>query len=224
MSGGNAIGPEMSHGSLTSVAVTGPIPFCGRYPNPDQLRRNHPVERREIKLGWRLQIETMPFGTYEASPAGGWSGIPGLWDPLLQELIARSKRYRTPPPVRARLSVSAREYQCRYCGAVFLGELLRKTPWGLTGKERQQRYCSDRCEVRAGWLRWRELRDLPENAARTEYRRQARANLKCARCDRPIASVSRSSRKYCSNACRVADHRARRRHCLFETRGAFREL
>ena len=121
-----------------------------------------------------------------------------LWLALIDEIGTR---------VTPEFSVwVAREYVCEYCGARYLG--LKR------GGDRRVRVCSNECARRqrnAKQQLWRQWRDRPDyrliNAARTVRRAEARAGRVCARCGIPI-KATRSTRRFCSDICRLRWHRA----------------
>jgi hypothetical protein len=106
----------------------------------------------------------------------------------------------------------AREYLCWQCGAVYLAEPSRS----------RKRLCSNRCErqlIAEYGREWRKRRaeklarlgEKPiHNVGRSERRREERAKLCCEWCGVAI-EAGRSSRRYCSEAHRIAAHRKRHR-------------
>lgn len=200
----------------------------------EQLRSD-PVRRDEVRLiGRYSRIDeehyyelTLPVGTFRLEGRNGYSeyvGDPLLWRPVLDQLAAEAEAnyqaelrsfarlltaaaerrpellplVKTMPPVRRQvprpeISVfGAREYQCARCGKRFLCRLL---------PHRQPRLCSNKCE--------QERRaEISEgfNAQRGQRRAKARAGRTCAHCGIPF-EAARSTRRFCSDICRVKAHR-----------------
>lgn len=203
--------------------------------------RNEPVTRDEVRLiqvWWPLRrlsknaklhfrFDTAPVGTCELiSTVNSWGtdrrfvGVPGLWQPLIDELTAtvveaRHQRYLAlhqskpewfGPPKRAEPMEPptfwldrSRVYVCDWCQRPYLS------------RERRQhviRLCSDQCEknrINAAAQHRQEL-CLPDyravNAKRTARRADARAGRTCAHCGVPF-EAARSTRRFCSDICRV---------------------
>ena len=84
---------------------------------------------------------------------------------------------------------------CARCGRAFATYRV----WSRT------RYCSNRCAVAAR----DKMTVVRAVAKRSALRAKARANRNCEHCRRPIEG-QRSTRKYCSERCRVAHHRAQK--------------
>ena len=188
---------------------------------PDKPRRNRPVERDEVMINCG-KIQTMPAGTYEPGEFHTWIAIPGLWGQFLEQMVEQARRLQLlgwvsgprPPDEWLRpFSLSSREYQCQQCGAIYLA--LRRSRLRL-------RLCSNRCERLHDATRTRKWRERQReqldaigekptyNVGRSERRRQARTDLSCVRCGAEMAAA-RSTRRFCSEACRVAAHRDRHR-------------
>ncbi len=80
------------------------------------------------------------------------------------------------------------------------------------GWRSRHRVCSNHCEhERRAMLRRQRRRDNPPpswqaHAARTAQRAATREGRQCAHCGVPI-EAARSTRRFCSNVCRVKAHR-----------------
>jgi hypothetical protein len=94
---------------------------------------------------------------------------------------------RCPQPYRAHIGPCT----CRHCGREF-----------LRVRHGSPHYCSDRC-VRGA----HHVRVTAQSLTTSEARAAARANRICERCGTPLVS-QRSTRRFCSIRCRVANHRA----------------
>lgn len=200
---------------------------------PDLTRplRNAPVQRAEVLVhpsDWRLL--TMPLGTYTAEE-DALVGAPGLWAAVLAEIAAehaaaadrrrqfyeqalsngwRPAQWMTealPFNIEPRFSEWwVREYVCEQCGARHLGGTYYRG-WSF-----RHRVCSNHCEAeRRAALKRQWQRDHPApsalaHAARTEKRAAAREGRQCAQCGEPI-TAARSTRRFCSDRCRVKAHR-----------------
>jgi endogenous inhibitor of DNA gyrase (YacG/DUF329 family) len=125
-----------------------------------------------------------------------------LWRPLLRQLDEEEKKLwehyaqigmpisRERTPVRAPdLIYPETKFACRQCGRRFY----RLQAMGV--------YCSDKCVAEA-----RRAAMAPVVKARSKARAAARANRKCKTCGKPI-KAKRSTMRFCSVRCRVADHR-----------------
>jgi hypothetical protein len=187
--------------------------------------------------GWQRHYElwTMPLGTFRREerqlfdwPAIAWFvGDPVLWRSLWDEVAtnlaadyAEELRFYQQHPDFARLrgwprewwlpqvpelrEAQTRQYVCEHCGRGYVGIQLRGD---------QLCFCSNRCERErrnAQQRQWRE-NNPPDyrivNAARTARRAEARAGRVCEYCGAPI-EAARSTRRFCSDICRVRQHRA----------------
>jgi hypothetical protein len=186
--------------------------------------------------GWqpRYELWTMPLGTFrsEVRQRAGWPAVswlvgdPGLWRSLWHEVAvnlvadyagplrfvyqahpvdhARIERWLPPAPELP--EVAARQYICQHCGRGYVGIQPGQGGHRIC-------VCSNRCERErriAQQRQWRE-KHLPEyrlvNAARTARRAEARSGRVCEYCKAPI-EAARSTRRFCSDVCRVRAHRA----------------
>lgn len=216
------------------------IDRLGRHPEPNTIR-NEPVRRDEVLVGRYAQprfdwardwtIMTMPERTYRLED-NCYVGIEGLWEQLLEELKAEreaeiprlkarrderankgrlhpSWKWETPAePLAKMYDYRVREYACDECGTIYLShEYARWKDW---------RFCSDRCKRAHHAAHNRAyFQDHPRdssmvNRARTERRRGVREDRECETCGAYL-NGERSSKKFCSDKCRVAAHRERRR-------------
>jgi len=176
----------------------------------DRRLRGEPVRRDEVLIDGR-RLETMPIATWRFEERQGQTrgvsyaprllvGDAELWHALLDEIGSR---------VTPEFAVwEAREYVCEYCGARYLG--LKR------GGDHRVRVCSNECARRrrnAKQRLWRQRRDPSDyqliNAARTARRAETRAGRVCAHCGIPIRAA-RSTRRFCSNLCRIRAYRASR--------------
>jgi hypothetical protein len=126
---------------------------------------------------------------YEKALREGWGIAPWMTEPMPS----------LPEPVFDLWRL--REYSCYHCGAGYLG------PRGRVY------VCSDHCgrdRRKTRKRKWRQDNPLLSqqiNAARTARRAEARASRVCEHCGVPI-SADRSTRRFCSDICRVRAHRA----------------
>jgi hypothetical protein len=181
--------------------------------------RTAPVTRDEVRIIAPFTIGTLPADACQPPGIwGGWEPIAGLFEALIEELrkqydawlpadVARREavnaipgfRFRLgpPPPFEARVLWPRNSFsyprRCRCCGREFFNTGL------VTGA-----CCSDHCMAK----RYR-ASVTTRNAARSAERREARAQLVCRHCGKPL-DAQRSSRRYCSGRCRIAALRARR--------------
>ncbi len=155
-------------------------------------------------------------------------GDPDLWRPLLDRLAvemaaeralheqwrraspalwgAAPKEKPLPKPefLHSATADALREYDCEHCGARHLRHAL---------KGPRVCVCSNRCERERHKARQRQRRkDTPPNyravnAKRTARRAAARTGLVCEHCGQSF-EASRSTRRFCSDICRVWWHRA----------------
>jgi hypothetical protein len=183
------------------------------------------------------ELWTMPLGTFrnEVRQRGvDWPalayfvGDPGLWRSLWDEVAANlaadyaeKLRVYQQHPDFVRLwgwprewwltripelrQAWTRQYVCQHCSRGYIGIQLR-------GSQRIW-VCSNRCERErriAQQRRWRK-NNPPDyrliNAARTARRAEARTDRVCEYCRAPI-EAARSTRRFCSDMCRVRAHRA----------------
>ena len=189
----------------------------GFAPDPMRPLRSEPVHRNEVRIvqiydasrypRWRM---TMPIGTFRLIKRDEIStymkqtftrcylvGEPALWEPLLVALEKRS--------IKPEIEVSnGFEYVCEQCDRRFLS-------YRLAGN--RVRLCSNRCELdrrNTRQRRWREGKPADYNtvinAARTARRAEARSGRVCAHCGAPI-EAARSTKRFCSDVCRVRHHR-----------------
>lgn len=170
------------------------------------------------------------------SPSVSWVehwliGIPGLWEPLWEEIAAKlaadHAKWNTPelraivgaprvhilaprPELKgSRIAGSfpphtaVREYVCEHCARPYLGVELR-------GNQRVA-VCSDHCEherSKAVERRWRHDAGISNsnNALRANRRAEARSGRVCEHCGQSF-EAARSTRRFCSDICRVRWHR-----------------
>jgi endogenous inhibitor of DNA gyrase (YacG/DUF329 family) len=118
-----------------------------------------------------------------------------------------------PPPFSPlpRFTGDIFEYSCQQCGRIFLTK--------RRSKHAAIRICSDVCRraynatVKRAWYQNYEFKDrLIEraNAARARRNAERRKGRICQACGAPV-EAERSSKKFCSDRCRVAAHRKRKR-------------
>jgi hypothetical protein len=188
-------------------------------------------DRARVYVLW-----TMPLGTFRREERTGTYSYSGrsyvdswlvadadLWQPVLDEValelaadFAQFLRYYEENPAlwsepgeRKLQSLEfrendVREYTCDHCGCGYVGPKLR-------GNQRIC-VCSNRCaQDRDKALRRKWHEDHPDyariNAKRTAQRATARAGRTCEHCGKPI-EAERSTRRFCSDICRVRWHRA----------------
>jgi hypothetical protein len=122
------------------------------------------------------------------------SGLP-LSEPTLDRiddaLTAEAQAAGSNMPVG--LSSKARLHRCVGCGAPFIAPP-------------SARLCSDEC--RDAGKRESRAREIAKRSQRRNERRAA-LNVECRQCGKPVEGPSRSTRGYCSNACRQAAYRER---------------
>lgn len=174
-----------------------PLPFSswlGDKPAPNRRLRSDTVRRDEVRLyrptftnaRWRV---TMPLGTYRVDH-GNFVAEPTLWQPLMDELAAENR----PLPL-LEIPSYGREYRCHQCGTRFLAPDLPGT---------MARVCSAKCLEERG-IKGQQA----SNAARTKQRAEARTGRTCEHCGEAI-EAARSTRRFCSDLCRVRAHHQRR--------------
>jgi ferredoxin len=195
----------------------------GRIPDFSRTRRREPVQRSEVRavfywwsgqIGW--DIQTMPAGTYRLDSAQQrWEHITELWQPLLDELVADyytrvRQRNRSLPNlavVRVDFRIErAREYTCVECGSIFLAQQMLVHSWLVCSDACAQRHYKTDANTR--YYR-RRTQGALFNVARTQRRALARANRHCEQCNK-LMKPERRTKRYCSNACRLAAHRRKR--------------
>lgn len=196
------------------------------------------IVRRYSTVDRKLVDElTMPLGTFclkipEGEKYGYYVGAPHLWKSLLQQLaseyevlhgaalakreslvsvfvtdqpeLATAIKNKPPqPPCVPRpeiFSPLAFEYECELCGRCFLSHRIYGNGVHL---------CSNRCESeRSKQIRRKHYPKI--NAARVRKRAEARAGRKCEHCGISI-TTARSTRRFCSDICRVRAHHRRAR-------------
>jgi hypothetical protein len=200
----------------------------GQEPEPSDAIRDEPVRREEVMIYAGRQILTMPEMTFEdRTPDGApwyrrhFEGIERLWRPLLDELSAEAEAQRMEwiklgvpvakslPDIIAIITGEILEYSCQQCGQIFIA---KRIPIN------HPRLCSDACakahalSLKRAWYQNHPHKDeLIERANAVRARRSAeqRKDKTCETCGAPILA-ERSSKKFCSDKCRVAAHRARR--------------
>ena len=184
---------------------------------------------------------TMPLGTYRTEKRGyseSFIADPTLWQPLMDELEATRKArhahlvqhfatieangtdeekwaarwaagFMLTDPL-PQLEISGYLYQCDECGIKFADR-----PW----PRRQLHLCSNKCErtrSAAYQRQWRK-ENPPDyqtlNAKRDQQRAEARAGRTCEHCGVAI-KASRSTRRFCSDLCRVRAHHQRAEPCI----------
>jgi predicted nucleic acid-binding Zn ribbon protein len=191
--------------------------------------RKKPVTRDEVRIEGAgsayAHITTLPRNT--ARERGNkLEAIPKLWAPLLQELNRVAKEWSESPrglehrkwcleqgysdPLEPITMPEPSRYagcpQCRHCGRRFYRAREGNRPqWRL----RTGHYCSDRCQRLAN-APARKARRAAWVKTRSEQRADARADLECGYCGKPI-EAQRSTMRFCSARCRVAAHRQRAR-------------
>jgi endogenous inhibitor of DNA gyrase (YacG/DUF329 family) len=200
----------------------------GRIPQLSGPRRDEQVRRDEVRIYGIDRILTMPVGTFECkTPDKPWydrsyEGIQELWQLLLDELFEEYKASHAEwvklgiapdkPLQQSKAILSGyamTEYECQQCGKAFISKWIAMNHPAL---------CSDRCiaeHIRS--LRIARYHNHPNkselirktNSARAERSAKLREGKTCENCGEPV-SADRSSRKFCSDKCRVAAHRARK--------------
>jgi hypothetical protein len=176
------------------------------------------------------------------TPGTSWTdlwlvGDPVLWQPVLDEVAAEMtrqcqeiERWRRenpdlwgPPRVRSLPKPefrhrSMREYRCDHCGCRHLG--LERHPRNV--RRVRVWVCSNRCERdrrSAQQRQWRKRFDYQsDNSARAFSRAAAREGLVCEHCGQPF-EAARSTRRFCSDICRVKWHRRPQRAAAAEQAG-----
>jgi hypothetical protein len=170
-------------------------------------------------------------------PGTSWTdlwlvGVPALWQPLFDELAAEmtgvrqeyeTMRHENPelaalwggPPRDQSLPKpefrydSMLEYVCDHCGCRYLG---LERPGNNRPRQVRVRVCSNRCardRRNAQQRQWRKYVGYQsDNSARAFSRAAARADLVCEHCGVSI-EAARSTRRFCSDICRVKWHRAK---------------
>jgi endogenous inhibitor of DNA gyrase (YacG/DUF329 family) len=189
------------------------VPLVPYVPHFSPLPRLTAVRREEVFIRRFFELVTMPADTYrriETATGSKLVGDPGLWQPLLDALAAQIDPYG---PGRPWLQVPKPEFWpsqaieavCSQCGIRYLG------------LHRMQRYfpvCSNNCAqlLENEKQRARRRANPPDytkvNAARTERRAAGRAGLVCEHCGQSF-EAARSTRRFCSDICRVRWHRAK---------------
>jgi hypothetical protein len=169
--------------------------------------RRKPVTRDEIRFNGS-RITTLPSDSVREGEYHP-EAIKALWEPLLRELnrVQQEKwdsnlgvrknlvgagwrgGFKKPEPITCpRPDHYYGTCTCQHCGGEF---------WRVRGSGHL--YSSDKCVELA-----RRSRMV---AARSEARAAARAGRTCQHCGKPI-EAQRSTRRYCSDHCRVTAHRA----------------
>lgn len=175
--------------------------------------------------------EELSIGRYSSHLAICAVADPVLWQPVINELAIqieheftilmrnRATLWNIPPdttpeerrtfligehelPIYTTWIEYGREYDCEQCGKRFFGRRIHL--------DHQLRLCSDKCMQTRRALqqkRWRETSANNPNLLRSQTRAEIRSNRQCECCGKPFESP-RSTRKFCSNRCRVAAHRA----------------
>jgi hypothetical protein len=200
----------------------------------NEVRFELGFERRWLGgLQPHYELWTMPLGTFsrEVRQQVGWHAVnwfvgdPSLWRSLWDEVAADLVADYAGPlrfiyrehPVSAcavegwlpRLpelrEADVRQYICQHCGRDYVGVQ-------LLGNQRIC-VCSNYCERKQRNVQQRQWREKnpPDyrliNAARAIRRAETRSGRVCEYCKVPI-EAKRSTRRFCSDICRVRAHRA----------------
>jgi hypothetical protein len=180
--------------------------------------RRKPLTRNDVRIEG-INFVAVPVDAYQpqkpVKKSGRWrvpafpSPIESLWKPLIEELEAESARIgelRGKPitwEIPQALDQPRTRGTCRHCGRPFfrLSRISIRHVGSANGQvfaiEKlylpQGQYCSNHCATKA------------RTAGRTAARAAARA-ARCDHCGEPM-KAERSSKRYCSERCRVAAHR-----------------
>jgi endogenous inhibitor of DNA gyrase (YacG/DUF329 family) len=144
-----------------------------------------------VRIDAEVEAERAEVAATEAARRSHrWSGVP-LAERTVWKVDALAAASGSNVPVY--LSHKARLHRCARCGAPFLAHP-------------SARGCSEEC--RTAFRRESQRKQI---AKRTIKRVERRAALKveCRQCGKPVDAPSRSTRAFCSNACRQAAYRAR---------------
>jgi hypothetical protein len=167
--------------------------------------RTKPIQRDEIRFGYRPPgITTAPASSMRKDRDRLLRPVnPKLWAPLLQSLNKELRKswkigvkYGLDNPNDPPQPVTAPNWRwydqrcCRHCDRKFY----RRSDSG------NFIYCSDKCAGAA--------RSTNFAKARSRRRATARADRKCEICGEPI-KAQRSTMRFCSVRCRVANHRGK---------------
>jgi hypothetical protein len=169
------------------------IPFCHVVEPP-------PVEERDGRL-YVAGVEIIACADERALDAASaarrsyrLSGVPldveTVWR-IEEAMTAKARAAGSNMPVGIRYSV--RLHRCRGCGTPFIAH-------------HAARLCSDACRGLG-----RKASERRASGKRTVRRVERRASLKvqCRHCGGPVEGAARSTRAFCSDACRQAAYRAR---------------
>lgn len=124
--------------------------------------------------------------------------------PQLRAVLSAPKKRRVPKPEFG--FREAIEYVCESCCGRYLGRAL------FGNKQRRVRVCSNRCErarrnaLQRQWRRYHPPDYEEINAARAARRAEARAGRTCEHCGQSLVEAARSTRRFCSDICRVMWH------------------
>jgi hypothetical protein len=122
---------------------------------------------------------------------------PADWSDYLRELTAQNKRWPRRLPYEARPRYSYSKKSCRCCGKPFWVEHRFADP------DEAPFFCSPACRTEDRRQRRLEERHEAAQAREIDYGR-------CTVCGEPLQSTARrTSRRYCSPACRQAAYRER---------------
>jgi endogenous inhibitor of DNA gyrase (YacG/DUF329 family) len=182
-------------------------------PTIAQIAKTLNVSRRSIFYARRVQ-EASP-AIAEAVHAGKLKMRPALFlaeevapiaHPEFLALLDRPKEFRAKLRL-ARMKVEDSNRESRDLDRLW-GKWMRCSRCGerFHSRRRFEMLCSDACRQEAkGESQRRQI------AKRSERRAEHRAALivACQRCGKPVANPSRSTRAFCSNACRQAAYRGR---------------
>ena len=175
------------------------------------------VTRDEVRLDHNFHFCAVPANAFR--PGKRWpterEPIPALWKPLLRQIAREQKAYIEGPLAEMRaywqqLGIGGdgplpepptlphvdlwRKTSCRHCGRGFyrIGKYLGHV-------------CSEVCARKAA-LPGLKRKIARQTAARSKKRAEARAGRSCLVCGEPM-EAKRSTKRYCSERCRVAAHR-----------------